>query len=384
MSESPNSDDIPGVCVVTLRGGATPQNATYLLLNVLSELTQVSLVTVELSEDSDIHGEYDVDEISRGSMGSSLLSTVFLFVLNQIRICGRIRKADEGVVYFFGGLAYVFPVLFSKVIGKTVVVQPRGDVPLTLRLGWEERYPSSVARFLAGIVRTLERTSARAADRIVTYTPAMAEELGLKKFDKKLYPDGTRYIETEEFAPNVPYESRERCVGMVGRLDIEKGVKEMSQAVGMVPGETRFLFVGDGGLRGQLEEDLEDEIRDGRVEITGWVDHDEIPKYLNEMKLLVLASEPTEGLPTAIQEAFACGTPVYATPVSAIPDVVIEGETGFLMTETDPEEMADDIDKILNRNDLKEISENCRNFAVDNYSFEASVERFRTLLSDVA
>jgi glycosyltransferase involved in cell wall biosynthesis len=369
--------------VVTLRGGATPQNATYLLLNVLSEFTDVSLVTVELSEDSDIHGEYDVSEISGGAMGSGLASTILLFMLNQLRICREIRRSDKGVVYFFGGLAYVVPVVFSKIIGRKVVVQPRGDVPLTLRLSWEERFPASVARFLAGVVKVLEGTTARLADRIVTYTPAMAEELGLDRFEEKLYPDGTRYIETDRFAPKTPYEERDRVVGMVGRLDIEKGVGEIADAVGIMSEETRFLFVGDGELRGELEDELHGDIQRGRVEITGWVDHDEIPEYLNRMKLLVLASEPTEGLPTVIQEAFACGTPVYATPVSAVPDVVKEGESGFHMTERGPESIAEGIEEILRRDDLPEISENCRGFAVDKYSFDASVDRFRRLLEGV-
>lgn len=378
-----SESEVPGVCVVTMRGGATPQTATYLLLNVLSELTMVSLVTVELSENSEIHGEYDVSEISAGATGSNLFSTMVRFLLNQVRICGELRRTDKDVVYFFGGLAYVAPVLFSKVIGKTVVVQPRGDVPLTLRLRWEERFPKPIAQFLGGVVRVLEGITARASDRIVTYTPAMAEELGLDRFDEKLYPDGTRYIETERFSPKIPYEDRERCVGMVGRLDIEKSVEELAEAVPTLSEETKFLFVGDGSLRDDVEADLHDEIRQDQVQITGWVDHDKIPEYLNQMKLLVLASEPTEGLPTVIQEAFACGTPVYATPVSAVPDVIKQGETGFHMSDKRPVTIAEEIEEILDRDDLSEISQKCREFAVEQYSFRASVERFRLLLADL-
>jgi glycosyltransferase involved in cell wall biosynthesis len=383
MTDRKRPDEVPGVCVVTPRGGKTPQNATYLLLDVLSELTEVSLVTVELSAESEIHGDYNVTEISQGSMGNNLLSTMFLFILNQIRMCKQMWSTDRQVIYFFGGLAYIVPVLFSKVIGKTVIVQPRGDVPLTLRLAWEEKYPSPLARFLASIVRLLEFLTARVSDRIVTYTPAMAEELGLDRFEEKLYADGTRYIEVENFVPMTPYVHRDRRVGIVGRLDLEKGVQDIAEAIQLTSEETEFLFVGDGELKGWLENELEEEIQDDRVQITGWVNHDQIPKYLNEIKLLVLASEPTEGLPTVIQEAFACGTPVYATPVSGIPDIVEENKTGFLMTDKNSEQIAVDIDRILNRNDLQEISENCRELAVDKYSFEASVERFEALLSTV-
>lgn len=377
------SSALPDVCVVTMRSRAKEQNATYHLLNVLSELTAVSLVTVVLAEESPIHGDYDVTEISEGAKGGGLLQTIARFLLNQFRMCREVWRTDSGVVYFFGGLAYVLPVAVAKLAGKTVVVQPRGDVPLTLQLEWEAQFPDVVARTLANLVRLLEFCTLVLADRIVTYTRSMAEELNLGRFEHKLYPDGCRYIAVEEFRPETPYEERERRVGMIGRLDVEKGIDELATAVTHLSEETTFRFVGDGSERKWVETTLADEIDAGRVELTGWVDHDEIPHNLNSMQLLVMASEPTEGLPTAIQEAFACGTPVYATPVSGISDVVREGETGFQMTDRSPEHVAQRIEAILDREDLPEISERCRQFAVDNYSFAASVQRFETLLADL-
>jgi len=373
----------PDVTVVTMRSGAKPQTATYHLMNVLVELTAVSLVTVTLAEESLIHGEYNVTEISRGAKGNTLAGTLLAFLGNQLRLCRELLGRDASVVYFFGGTAYVLPVLFARLAGKTVVIQPRGDVPLTLQLEWEQRYPTALARTLANLVRALEFVSLAVSNRIVTYTESMARELGLERFEHKLYPDGTRYIALDAFSPSVTYDRRDCRVGMVGRLDVEKGVEGLAEAVEFLSNDVEFLFVGDGDRRGWIERRLADEIASERVELTGRVDHCEIPEKLNNIKLLVLASQPTEGLPTVIQEAFACGTPVYAPPVSAIPDVVIEGETGFLMHDRSPAQIAADIEGVLDSQDLSEISNNCREFAVENYSFEASVERFRTLLSDL-
>jgi glycosyltransferase involved in cell wall biosynthesis len=289
------------------------------------------------------------------------------------------------VVYFFGGVAYSLPIVFATLIGKKVVVQPRGDVPLTLRLEWEEQYPDFVAQALANGVALLEFISLSMADRIVTYTESMADELGLGRFQEKLYPDGTRYISLEdEFTPQTPIEERDRRVGMIGRLDTEKGIEELIKTVKRLPADITFRFVGDGTYREAVEQRLAAEIEANQVELTGWVAHDEIPTHLNEFKLLVLASEPTEGLPTAIQEAFACGTPVYATPVSGIPSVVTEGKTGFLMQDRSPDRIAEKIESIVNREDLSEISERCREFAINEYSFEASTENFERLLTGLA
>lgn len=373
----------PEVLVVTMRGSAKPQNATYHLLNVLSELTTVSLVTVTLSENAEIRDEYDVTEISEGSKGETFVRTLLLFVWNQLLICRSIRAREAPVVYFFGGTAYTVPVVFARLIGKTVVVQPRGDVPLTLRLEWEQRYPTVIAVTLANVVRALEFVTVALADRIVTYTESMATELGLDRFEDKLYPHGTRYIAIEEFEPKIAYTERDRRAGMIGRLDVEKGIDELTEAINCLPEDIGFVFVGDGDRREWIERQLSGDIDAGRVELTGWVAHDEIPDQLNRLKLLVLASEPTEGLPTVIQEAFACGTPVYAPPVSGIPDVVVDGETGFLMHDRYPERIATHIVEILDRDDLPEISQNCREFAVETYSFDASVERFRTLISSL-
>jgi len=125
-------------------------------MNVLSVLTAVSLVTVTLSVESDIHGEYDVTEIARGSKAGTVLGTAVIFLRNQLRICQEILAGDARVVYFFGGTAYLVPVLFAKLVGKTVIIQPRGDVPLTLQLEWSQEYPDTVARLLAALVRALE------------------------------------------------------------------------------------------------------------------------------------------------------------------------------------------------------------------------------------
>jgi len=104
---------------------------------------------------------------------------------------------------------------------------------------------------------------------------------------------------------------------------------------------------------------------------------------LNRLQLLVLPSEPTEGLPTVVLESLACGTPVYATPVSGVPDVVRDGETGFLMTSQEAELMADDIATILGRDDLDRISAAGRALICEEYSFEAAVDRYRGILDEI-
>jgi len=378
------SDDLPGVCVVTHPLGSAGENATRTLLEILAAVTSVSLVTADLPVDSAIRERHEVVELTeKGAGQSNVLVAAVRFLANQIRMCAAIARRKEPVVLFFGATAYLLPIAVARLLGRTVVLEPRGDVPLTLRLSWEQRVPASLARVLAGSVRALERLGYRLADAVVTYTPAMATELGLDRYGEKLYSTGARYVDTDAFAPHTPFGERDRVVGFLGRLDEEKGVRELAAVAEALPEDVTFRFVGDGDLRPWLQERLAAEIDAGRVELAGWVDHDGVPRELNRMRLLVMPSAPTEGLPTTILEALACGTPVYATPVSGVPDVVREGETGFHMDSTDPGEIRRDVLDILDRDDLVAVSANGRRLIEDEYDFDAATARYRAILADL-
>jgi len=376
--------ELPDVCVVTHPLSDAGENATRSLLDVLGAVTGVALVTADLPADSSIRTDHELVELTRESVGDSVPVAAARFVLNQLRMCRTIAARDEPVVLFFGATAYLLPVVFARLLGKTVLIEPRGDVPLTLRIEWERRLPGPVARGLAGLVRALERAGFAAADGVVTYTPAMARQLNLDPDDPDVYPTGARHVRTAQFDVAVPFEERERRVGFLGRLDEEKNVRELASVAASLPPDVTFTFVGDGDLRGWLETRLEDEIAAGRVELRGWVDHDAVPAELNRLRLVVLVSEPTEGLPTAILEALACGTPVLARPVSGVPDVVRDGETGFRLDSTDPEAIESTIRAILDRDDLDTISANGRDLIEREYSFEAAQRRYREILAALA
>lgn len=380
MSEKP----LPAVCVVTQPLAAASERVSLNLVEILSALTSVSLITANVPAESRLHEECEVTEISSAGTGSNIVVAAVRFLLNQFRMAYRIRSRTEDVVLFFGPTAYLLPILVARFAGKTVVLQPRGDVPLTLRLHWQERVPNPIARGLAGSVWLLERAGFRLADRIITYTPSMADELDLGGYRSKLHTNGARYIDTEQFSPSTPFEERGPVVGFLGRIDEEKGIRTLANVARQLPDEMTFIFAGDGGLSEWLATTLSEDRRTGTVELTGWVDHEDVPGVLNRLSLLVMPSQPTEGLPTVILEAAACGTPVYATPVAGVPDVVREGETGFLMEELDSERIVDDVVDILTREDLPEISNNCRQLIEQEYSFDASVDRYRQILQTLS
>ena len=374
---------IDGICVITIRSQAAPQIATYELLQILSAFTEVSLITVILSEDSPIREEFRLTEISSKGTGWTLFTSITRFIINQIRMCIEIARHDEQVVLFYGPTAYILPVVFSRLIGRTVIIEPRGDVPLTLRLRWEEQVPAILARGAANIVRLLERINYSLADAVISYTPKMAIELGLDPSRDNVYTKGARHIDTDLFGVEIPYSQRNDIVGFVGRLETEKRIPILIDVAKHLAPDIGFVFVGDGTYREIVETELRSEIANGTVEVTGWIGHEEVSEQLNRFKLLVMPSQPTEGLPTTILESFACGTPVYATPVSGIPDVVRPGKTGFLMETVESTTIAEEIKRIIEHEDLELVSTQARDMVEKDFTFDSTVARYEEMFAHI-
>ena len=99
-------------------------------------------------------------------------------------------------------------------------------------------------------------------------------------------------------------------------------------------------------------------------------------------RLLVLPSY-IEGLPNIMLEAMGCGTPVLATPVGVIPDVIIDRKTGFIMENNAPECIAENVRRALDSPDLERIAEEGRRFVEEYYTFERTVENWKSILQSI-
>ena len=109
--------------------------------------------------------------------------------------------------------------------------------------------------------------------------------------------------------------------------------------------EVRLTLAGDGPERGKIREIIHREGLADRVSLPGAVPHREVARLMAAADLLVMPSliAPSgdrDGIPNVILEALLCEVPVVASAVSGIPEVIQDGDTGWLTAPGDPEALA--------------------------------------------
>lgn len=133
----------------------------------------------------------------------------------------------------------------------------------------------------------------------------------------------------------------------IGRLTKEKGMdvllRALPQVVKRFPG-VRVRIAGDGDLRDRLMALSRRLGLDEYVAFLGF--RRDVPELMAQADLMVMPSR-WEGLPIALLEAVAAGLPVVASAVAGIPEVIADGETGWLVQPDDPEALAAAISEAL-------------------------------------
>lgn len=133
-----------------------------------------------------------------------------------------------------------------------------------------------------------------------------------------------------------------RIMVFVGRLERAKGTERLVEAFATLASQdesVRLVLIGDGSQRPSLAAQARALGVLDRVVFAGWVDHDELPTWLQASDVLLLPSDD-EGLPTVVIEALSCGVPVVATAVGALPTLITDGENGFLLRGRTADELA--------------------------------------------
>ncbi len=151
-------------------------------------------------------------------------------------------------------------------------------------------------------------------------------------------------------AAAAPVDERSRTVVAVGRLAPQKGLFDLLDALALArrsAPDLRLVVVGEGPLRPELEDHARAQgLGAAAVEFAGAIDEAGVRRHVLAARALILASY-AEGLPVVIMEAFALGRPVIAPAIAGIPELVIDGENGWLVPPGRPDRLAAALGRLL-------------------------------------
>jgi colanic acid/amylovoran biosynthesis glycosyltransferase len=138
---------------------------------------------------------------------------------------------------------------------------------------------------------------------------------------------------------------------LVEKKGIEYGVRAVAELVKRGR-SVRYLIVGDGPLRPEIEALIEQLGVKEQVILMGWKTQEEVLSIMAEQQILLMPSVTAsngdmEGIPVALMEAMAIGFPVVSTFHSGIPELVKDGVTGYLVPERDVAGLADSLDRLV-------------------------------------
>jgi colanic acid/amylovoran biosynthesis glycosyltransferase len=136
--------------------------------------------------------------------------------------------------------------------------------------------------------------------------------------------------------PPAPAPAAER-LACVGRLSEQKGQHLLIEAAARLAAAGQIfelVLVGDGPMREEIQARIERLALGSFVRITGFVSNERVREEILASRAMVLGSF-AEGLPVVIMEALALGRPVIATAIAGIPELVRNGETGWLVSAGD-------------------------------------------------
>jgi glycosyltransferase involved in cell wall biosynthesis len=346
-SELPATTKRDGI-VVERRGFVSRRNPLYVVAHPLRSWQATSRFLRSIPREAVIHGHFAVQ--------SSPL----------------VAMRDRPFVYTFHAPAH-----------KELIPEHRGRYAMA----------PAVGRVAAALFRGLESRLVRRADRTIVLSRFMRRELLALAPDVEprclLIPGG---LDLERFAPDRPGGPRRQdqsnpLLFTARRFVPRTGVRELVEAMPGVRGEhpgARLAIAGSGPLHEEIARliarlGLEDSVR-----LLGAISEQELIDWYRRAHLVVMPTQQLEGFGLAAAEAMACGTPVLATPVGALPEVVGPLGNEFVCEGSRPEDIAVAVNRLLRAPSLlSEASRRAREHVESAYGWDRVAQRHLEVYEEI-
>lgn len=245
--------------------------------------------------------------------------------------------------------------------------------------------------------RRLEKWAARRSARLISVCDAMSEQyIAAGVAPREKFVTVSSGMEVEQFL-NPPrsrkevrrqfgFTDEEIVIGKVARLFDLKGHDDLiaaaSQIVASCP-QVRFLFVGDGLLREQLEQQIRTAGLEHHFVFAGLVPSGEVPELIGAMDIVVHTSL-REGLARVLPQGLISGKPIVSYDIDGAREVCITGETGFLIPPREIPQLAEALTRLAQSPELRrQYGSTGRERFTDQFRHQTMTSRLREIYREV-
>lgn len=296
-------------------------------------------------------------------------------LLALVALTRLMRRERPGVVHTHSSKA--------GALGRVAAFLARVPVVVHTVHGWS--FADGMPRATQAAYRAVERACAPLTDHFISVSRLDLERgvrLGIVPAESgSVVRSG---FDLAEFAPDEAGRRRVRAewgvrddevlVVNVSNFKQQKAPLDFVRAAGIAAREApalRFAFVGDGELRGEVEQAVAREGLGARMTLAGW--RRDVPDVMRAADVFALSSL-WEGLPRSVVQARACGKPVVATAVNGTPEAVEDGVTGFLVPPGDAGAMAAALVRLARDPVLRDAMSRRAREGLDEFSAAAMVD----------
>jgi glycosyltransferase involved in cell wall biosynthesis len=294
----------------------------------------------------------------------------FLF---WISVFLQLRKIKPNIMHFQSVEIGVFPAFLMKIQKKHYVLWAQGS---------DVYFQSMVKRLESKIIL-------KNADAVVALTEDMKNHIKIiYNRDIFVIPNGIdlnkfEYLPKDDFYSKFGFGKNTKIILYVGTFRPVKGLKYLIEAMKIIDDkEKKLVIIGYGEEKTDLENLVKNLKLENCVTFIGKTPNNEIIRYMASSDVFVLPSL-SEGFPITILEAMASGLPIVATKVRGLPEILKDGQNGFLVEPANPEQIAEKVLLLLNDEKLRKIISKNNLEEVKKYDWKIVIDKLENLYSDI-
>ena len=199
----------------------------------------------------------------------------------------------------------------------------------------------------------------------------------LRKFDSE--------ISGEKIREELKVDSNQILIGKIGVVRGWKGHNYFLEAIPLILKKipyAKFVIVGDGPGFKEIKSKVKLAGIENKVDLLGH--REDVPEIMAALDVQVLASFAGEGTPQVIPQAFAMKTPVVATKIASIPDLLGQGERGILIEPENALSLAEGVLKLIRNPDIaKRLVENAYSFCLKELTVDKMMDSTIAIYEEV-